>query len=486
MKRSMVSSTRGSDWLAFLVPLSLGVALGLWQCLILGLHLALLTSLAGWFWKAVDKPFASPIALIAGVLIFAVALASILRTQGRSALRLAALIVLGFALQHGLALLEGRGLAGMRDRIVTTGHAEFAQVAVAQQSVWRVLRQYEPLVDRGELGRYARSKPPGQLLFYMITERAAQAVHPQPTPEARLEQLRTVAAVMWPFLSCLALLPLFLFTRRAFDEDRALLACVLYLLVPSFELITLHTDQVLFPLVTMTAAWLTLVAYERRSLPCGAGAGALFYLAMFFSFPLGAVAPIACATGVGWLLARREESGRARTIHDAAAVTAAIAGGSLALWCVMRLGLDYDFVTRYRRAIAFHEAWKRWTPGLAPTLYFGSINLLEFAFWLGFPLAVMAVAQAARSSRALRRGRLDADAGLAVGLAGVLLAFALLGKTKGEVARLWLFLVPLVCVSASGEVNAWRRHRYGGHAVALLLALQGLTLLFIKRFQDFW
>lgn len=485
-KPSQAPSAASSRWPAFALPLALATLLGLCQCLVLGLHLPVFTSLRGWFWKAIDKPFAFPAALIGGVVLLVAALFAVLRAEGRWALRLSALIVLGFALQHGLALLEGRGLDGMRDRIIKTGHAEFALVAVQQESLWRVLRQYEPLVDRGALGRYAHSKPPGQLLFYMLTERAAQALHPQPTTEARLEQLRTVAAVVWPLVSCLALLPLFLFTRRAFDERRAFVACTLYLLVPSFELITLHTDQVLFPLLTMSAAWLTLVAYERRSLPVGAGAGALFYLAMFFSFPLGAAAPIACATGVGWLRARREEAGPERTLSETAAVTAAILGGVLALWLVLRFGLDYDFFTRYRGAIAFHEAWKRWTPGLGPTVYFGSINLLEFAFWLGFPLALLAVAQSARSLQGLRGGWLDADAGLAVGLAAVLLAFALLGKTKGEVARLWLFLVPFVCVSAAGEADSWRQHRYGGHALALLLTLQGLALLFVKRFQDFW
>ena len=469
---------RMARWPVFVVSLALG------QWLVTALNLRLPVTQHG-VWKPNERPFASTSAVVFGGFLFAAALWAILKSDRRWPLRLGALVLLGFALQHGVALLEGRGLDGMRDRIVKTGHAEFAEVAVKQESVWRTLREYGPLVERGELGVYARSKPPGQLLFYMLTERVAQTLNPQPSAEARLEQLRTTAAVLWPLLSCLAIVPLFFFVRRAFDVDRGLLACALYLVVPAVQLITLHTDQVLFPLLTMTAAWLTLEAATRHSLPWAAGAGAVFFLAMFCSFPLGATALVAFATGVGGLLAERQSSGLRTALRWIVLTAAGLAAGMLMLGLVLRLGIGYDFLARYRSAMTFHAAWKRWTPGLGPTLYYGSTNTLEFAFWLGFPLAGVALWRCVRSVAGIRRRRLNAEMGLGAGLLTVLLVLVFFGKTKGEVSRLWLFLVPFACASAAGELKAWREQKHGGRSVAILLLLQALTLLVVKRYKDF-
>jgi hypothetical protein len=43
-----------------------------------------------------------------------------------------------------------------------------------------------------------------------------------------------------------------------------------------------------------------------------------------------------------------------------------------------------------------------------------------------------------------------------------------------------------VCVLAASEVEGWLdKGKSGWRALAMLLGLQGLTVLFIKRFQDF-
>jgi hypothetical protein len=107
-----------------------------------------------------------------------------------------ALIAGGYLFQEGLAWSEGRGLNGLRDRMVTSGHAEFATVAVQQRSLWSVLTHYEQKVEGGELLRYAHSKPPGQLLFYMATERISRLMSSSDQPDARLAALRTMAALV--------------------------------------------------------------------------------------------------------------------------------------------------------------------------------------------------------------------------------------------------------------------------------------------------
>ena len=87
--------------------------------------------------------------------------------------KLLLLFLLGVSLQFGFAFIEERGLDAIRDRMVDTGHAEFATIAVQQDSLLYVASHYESLIESGQLGEYAPSKPPGTLLFYMVTEKLA-------------------------------------------------------------------------------------------------------------------------------------------------------------------------------------------------------------------------------------------------------------------------------------------------------------------------
>lgn len=66
-----------------------------------------------------------------------------------------------------------------------------------------------------------------------------------------------------------------------------------------------------------------------------------------------------------------------------------------------------------------------------------------------------------------------------------MLAVALTGHTKGEVARLWLFLVPVACILAADGLHRWFIHRRSAGLVWIAI-LQAGTMYVIKRFQDFW
>jgi hypothetical protein len=61
-------------------------------------------------------------------------------SKANYALKLAVIIILGATIQFSLAYSKGEGLDGLRSRIVTSGHAEFARVAVRQSSLWYAAR----------------------------------------------------------------------------------------------------------------------------------------------------------------------------------------------------------------------------------------------------------------------------------------------------------------------------------------------------------
>jgi uncharacterized membrane protein YoaK (UPF0700 family) len=64
------------------------------------------------------------------------------------------------------------------------------------------------------------------------------------------------------------------------------------------------------------------------------------------------------------------------------------------------------------------------------------------------------------------------------------LAVGLLGQTNGEVQRLWLFMVPLVCLFVAEETQTLFKRRESG--IVLVVILQLVTLFLTVKFQDFY
>ncbi len=446
-----------------------GLVLTLMHLALLVFRLPWLVKTPGWFWGFEDKPFAMPV-LVAAAAVASVALLTwVVRADTVNAwARLLIVFLTGAAIQHGLALSEGRGLNGMRDRIVYTGHAELVVVAVTHPNAVELIENYEQWATSGELGVFAPSKPPGMLLFYVLTDRVAQALNATSDPEERLEQVRTLAAWTWPFISMLAILPLFILSR-IIARDSALAACVLFVAVPSVQLITLHTDQVLFPLVSLSSAALVALSFTKRNWALAVAAGASIYLAAFVSFPLaasGLIAAIAAEKETGSFIAPERPSWVQWAIKQP--VPFLILGVLIAGWLFAAL-FDYDVLTRYQNALAHHSAWRTWRERPIEYIHYGLLGLTEFALWLGLPIATLTLTSVKRENL------------FTVALLCVLLLLAAFGKTKAEVARLWLFLMPLACIPAAQALQRLNLRLL----LPAVLSLQALLVLATKRYQDF-
>jgi hypothetical protein len=65
----------------------------------------------------------------------------------------------------------------------------------------------------------------------------------------------------------------------------------------------------------------------------------------------------------------------------------------------------------------------------------------------------------------------------------IYLGLNLLGQTRGEVARIWLFLAPAVClVGAYGLSSVYRSWRM---AIFFVVGLQLVTAFMVFQFQDY-
>ena len=385
--------------------------------------------------------------------------------------RCALLALFGYALQWAAGLSEGRGIEGIRDRITHSGHAEFVEVAIAQVPREGFLRRYSERASTGELGAYAPSKPPGQLLLYAGTELLSRSFVSEDRG-VRAEAMRDLATFLWPLLATMAAFALYALGAL---EDRSGrtggIAALLFLLTPTFALITLHADQVFYPTAGLLSVYAASLAARRGRISWALGAGLFFGIACAISFGMIALIPVLAACLWG-----QSQQGKRRGLRFAA-----LLAGMLAVYVVLR-GFGYDWISDFARGMAYHRRWKGWDGSAATTIHFAFVNGLEYLVWTGVPLAVAAcdeVLCALSKSRLSREGR-DFTA---LAMLATFVALLFFSKTKGETARLWFFLTPVVALLAA---RALRRRGASNFTVAAMLLLQFAVVVAMKRWMDFW
>lgn len=463
-----------------LAPLLLAISLS--ACVhwvILGLGIPVLDNLPYWKYKLRFTP-ADPVWIMAAFIAFGAAVGAYFSRLG-TGIKLAALVLLGAAIQYSFAFSKGHGLDGIRDRMVSFGHAEFAKAAVEQPGdmLW-VARHYEEVAAKKKYG-YIGSKPPGTFLFYMASEALSRAVTPASDHVERLENLRTFASLTWTPLSYLVIVPLYFLAREITKEPHAaLLSGVFYLCVPSVTLITLHTDQVVYPLLSVLSVLTGFLAYREGHFWLAVLCGASLYFAVYFSFGLAVVGLLLLAP-----VLNSPSEGNAASLR-LAKYWGGILLGAFLLHILAAFFLEYDIVTRYANAWTNHLAWKGWQNDLDTFIRAGFTNTVEFSVWAGLPLTILFLAGAYRAFRSFPARAIGLSTFFTVLLAGIFIFLLVFGKTKAEVARLWLFLVPFICIAASDFIH---RRNWSGRdkfvfTVTVLLLEMGTTF-FTLRYQDF-
>jgi hypothetical protein len=399
-----------------------------------------------------------------------------------AALFLLLAVAVGALFQFGFALTEGRGLDAMRVHTTKSGHATFAEDAVRMEKILPTMRHYELLVSGGTLGVFAATKPPGQLLAYMLTEKLSRRIYGEDmTQNARLERLDDTIVRVWPFIAALAVVPLYGVAAILGGAGAARLAVALYLLTPSFSLVTLHTDQVLFPLLFMGCLYLFLRPLRKGRdaasfLGWGMLAGGALYIAAFFQIALLFAGVLFVALAAAYV-GGEKEGRKARALMLLPLSLGLMVGFCLAWW-LLWLWLDYDPLLRLPRAAAAHAAWKHVPPFLSA--YMGLQNLMEFVDWLGVPVALLAMSVPATRRMAPESWHITLTGALL--LLVVYLAF--FGLTVAEVARLWLFLMPLFALAAAHTLACAAGKR--PHAALTVGGLQLASTYIIKVTHDFW
>jgi hypothetical protein len=389
------------------------------------------------------------------------------------------LVILGWALPLNLARAQPGGFRQVFDGLASRHTFGYVLDAGLAPDTRTLLADW-PAASAG-LNQHSRTHPPGPLLAVrgldllgrqlpadpqgerglmtsaaesLERESARVALRGHRTPRLPAPGTLVILALLLPLLSALAAWPVHrLAVGLGLEPGAALLAAALWLTVPARSVFTPTLDQAL-PLLVLAAAWLAVAGRPWRAFV----AGLLLAGAVFLSYGCLAAVPL---VGLLALTARREPDERPwlqRLRWDRALLAAA---GFLIPWIALALLAGYDPIASFRSALAQHH-----------TIAVASRSYATWLAWNPYDVLLL-LGPAVLILAALSLFRRSDSSGLAWGWWGLLLLLLVSGSVRGEVGRIWLFLMPFACVLAAGEaVRRWGpRSLWSGLVLVLELAL---------------
>jgi len=306
----------------------------------------------------------------------------------------------------------------------------------------------------------------------------ALAEHPDGGAGPLLQSDRAVlwaASLITHFLAIVLVVPLYFLLRRTCPPEASWRAVAFWPTVPSLAVFLPGSDALL-PFFGITFLLFWFEGWARDSAARSFVSGIVFWTGMFVSLAMlpAAVLAVAITAWEGWICqpGQRPAAPGAKLLRAVAWAALAVLLPTILLWAWSGIRLPAVWFWNLANDAAFYEA--------VPRTYWKwlLVNPIEFAVAAGLPLTMFALAAYQRLVRNWR----DRAAGPLWCCALVWGSLWLSGKNSGEVARLWIVLMPWL-VWLAGEtfalyeeesVEAVRRRNaiwWVGMALQLLLGL---------------
>jgi methylthioxylose transferase len=235
--------------------------------------------------------------------------------------------------------------------------------------------------------------------------------------------------------------------RQVLDEHGARVAALLLVLAPGALLFGATSADAVFLTLGLLAAW----PLAARSWPARAAGALLLAVGSFFAWSLlavGAWAAIVTLRREGW-----------RTAFALAALCGVVL---VAFHALVHAATGFDPIGTIRST---EEVYRAGIATLRPYWYWLFGSPVAFLLVLGIPIAWLGL-------RALAARRT-----LAIAIFAVIGVAAVLGFTKAETERIWLFLAPFVCLAAAES---------GAPLRPVLAALAAQALVYEVLFETVW
>ncbi|MCJ7625368.1 MAG: hypothetical protein MUO76_17865 [Anaerolineaceae bacterium] len=431
----------------------------------------------GWFWGFHDKYFHANDWLFLLIFLISITIvAFILRNQKNYKRNLFLLVLLGYFLQIVFGFIEGQGFEDIRLKFAASTHKGYAEHASDRPDILDALLNYE---QKYGWDNYLGTKPPGVLLIYTGLQKVSNFYKPEESFDGRFLRLTGVISYVFPLISMLVLIVLYHFSRRLSGEKDAILPSILYIFCPNVILIPLFLDQVFYPLFLVIGLFLVLLVIQRQSVGLAFAAGIYMYLALYFTFSM---IPL-IAAGFLWIMSDYFVRRESRSFWHVFKILAALTIGILLLFIIFRYYLNYDILVRYQTAFEHHMRLKLNEPGFKNFLLNILLNNVELFSWTGFIMIFLVIARAIKSLIAFFRHQADQADILLLTTLIMYFALNLFSQTRGEVGRIWLFMVPAVALFASIELKDLFRNKHIG--VVTVVFIQLITTILTFEFQDF-
>jgi hypothetical protein len=442
-----------------------------------------------WVWRRNELPFHlwSPLAI--GLAL--AALTALLCRRGvweslsrpRRFLSFAVLILLVFALQ--LALLNAVGIPWIAPGvyIISPSVTTYYAVSLGVQSLPDWLMHYPELLRT--LPYHAATHPPGLVTCFWLLRKLATVL---PLPQSAvlgdlvglgdtlglsLTQADALAAILSALLisliGALGLVPLYLLARSVTNEGTAIRAACLAGAMPGLALLGASPDLIVMTLAS--AALFRGHAGYRGNRFFAVVAGVIAAVGLFLSLAFALVVVWALLWAVFGIARPADRRVALRSVVRAAALGIA---GFAAVYLALYLWLGYRPIAVAIQALTAHRGV---TTIEAARTYWKWVLMdpVECAIFAGLPL-VIGACWSIPLLRAPQAARLRPF------LLAWLLLFVLLdlsGAVRGEVGRIWLFLLWPAALAAAVALS---RRADAGRATALLVFMQVSQALMMKGY----
>jgi len=472
------------------------ILLTLFQWFVLILKLRVFSRHPAWYWAITNGHLSYRDGLFAVLILGLLMLGMWLFQKKRIWLGLGCLLVMGFSAQFMPIFLGTDGLPALQDRYFSTYHSIYPTLASeSKNTILDTIQNYE---NKYGQGKFTETKPPGLLVTYQTLDRLinGSAIQSEKSAEERLQNTKQETTFLFPCLALGAIVLMFFFSRKYLitnNPDFLPNSLFLVLLAPNFILFNLFADQAFYPGMFLLGFWLIIAFLRKQSLLLSFFLGVILYLFTFFAFTMLPLYPIAAI----FLFLLFWQSPKTYPFFAQVKLGISFLCGFGATYLVARFTLNYDMATRFLHMITInHNAdfYKRvglQPPGTAESLGVrlqqiagaAGINQVEFATAIGMGVYLVFIIGVVRLIIKVSKRKAESTDIILACLVLSFLLMNLMGTAQGEVARLWLFWLPMVAWIVVHELQSWRiPHKWVYFGLG---AAQLVTTLLTFHFQDF-
>jgi hypothetical protein len=338
-----------------------------------------------------------------------------------------------FLLQALGMLADPRGIQLVREIVASPIATSYFTDAMGIQQPLEWLRHF----DTAKLGLHSATHPPGPILFYYLFFKLLG-----PCAGA------LIGGCAVGLLASAGVLVIYRFGELWTSDQRARLsASAFYALLPALIVLFPEFDQV-YPILAMLLmlSWVQAVNSPAEVSKYAFYTGAVLFVATFFAYNLLLVGAFLAYYGFYWLWRRKWTWSAGKALLRTFGIALGVCAG---LYAVLWLASGYNPIASFGHAMSNQAAFaadiKR------PYALFAMLDPYDFFVGAGIITLPILLFHFQRLLKQFDAKRTDMVLTL-IGL-GTIFTVDLSGLLRGESARVWLFLQPLLVVPVAGDLS---------------------------------